>query len=325
MVTGVAPAGAVLGGSAATPKTLRGAARVDLPDDTCSGTLIASRLVLTALHCVQTPQNGVAPEVLGRLATVTVGNPNHGGRIQTRGVAAVLVAPQIAPPPPITGQVDAVVLVLNRAVAIAPLALAPSAEVSGALAPDAPLVLAGFGAVLPGAPDTPSPAGQFLKQAALRGTACAPAAGAASEYASCAGPAAGPALGSSPGNGCAGDSGAPVLGTPPSAGGSLRVVALLSGSFGAAQCSQEGQDIVVPLGPTLSSWLGQVAVSPLPAPVGAPKRCHGLRHGLATARRIKTRAVRRAVHASHSRTLRRRLARARATVARRAAVVYRVC
>jgi secreted trypsin-like serine protease len=322
---GAAPAGAVLGGRTAAPGTLRGAARIDLPDETCSGTLIAPRLVLTALHCVQAPQDGVPPDVLGRRATVTVGNPNHDGRTQLRGVGAVFVAPQLTPPPAITGQVDAVILALNRTVATPPLALTPGADAAAALVPGAPLVLAGFGAVLPGAPSAPSPAGQFLKQAALQGIACDPAAGQTSEYALCVGPAAGPVLGSSPGNGCSGDSGAPVLGTPPSAGGGLRVVALLSGAFGATECGQAVQNVVVALGPTLSAWIGRVAGSPLPAPVAAPKRCVALRRSLAAARRSKTRALRRASSAPRSRVLRLRLAGARALVERRGKAVFRIC
>lgn len=313
-----APAGAILGGGAASPGALRGVARVDLPDDVCSGSLITSRIVLTALHCVQSPQNGVSPNDLGRRAQVTVGNPNRGGRTQVRGVSLVYVAPQVSPPPAVTHQVDTVVLVLDRAVKEPPNRLAPPTEVGGLIVPGAPLVLSGFGAVVapPPNPDGTPPelqASDILKAAALTGAACPPSGGEASAYLGCASPASGPYGPVPVGNSCVGDSGAPVLAPSPSAGGALSQVGVLSGAEGPDPCSQTDSTVFTPIGEPLARWLQAVSATPLPASKHPPRRCSRDRRSL-------RRAQRRAHHVhGRSRAATRRKAR------RLAARVYRYC
>lgn len=313
-----APAGAILGGGAVTARSLRGVVRVDLPDDVCSGSLITSRVVLTALHCVQAPENGVSPNDLGRQAQITVGNPNHGGRTQVRGVSLVYVAPQVFPPPAVTHQVDTALLVLDRAVREPPTRLAPPGEVGGLIVPGAPLVVSGFGAVVapPPNPDGTYPtlqASSILKAAALTGAPCPPSDGGASAYLGCASPAPG-ALGPVPtGNSCLGDSGAPVLAPSPSAGGALSQIGVLSGAEGPDQCSQTDSTVFTPLNAALARWLGAVLATPLPASRHAPRKCR-------TYKRELRRARHRASHAhGHSR------ASARRKASKLAVRVYRYC
>ncbi|MEA2131627.1 MAG: Trypsin [Solirubrobacteraceae bacterium] len=292
-----APRAEAIVGGVSTPKGLLGnLARIDLPDDVCSGSVVAPRLVLTALHCVQTPQDGVSPDDLGRRALVSVGNPNHGGRVEVRGVAGVFVAPQIVPSPPITHQVDAALLVLDRAVRASRLPIAPAGEVAALAAPGRPLLLAGFGASV-SPPPTPDgrqqalSAGTILKHAALVGAACPAAAGAASPYVACASAAAEPLAGVPDGNSCAGDSGGPILAPSPATGGGAQI-GILSGAEGVDTCSQTNTTIFTPIGDALTQWIVATAASELPAPKRPPKGCTRLRRQLRAAERSVARLSR---------------------------------
>ena len=307
---------AIIGGGPVATGALRGVVRIDLPDDICSGSLVTSRVVITALHCVQAPQNGVAPEELGRQAQVTVGNPNGGRRVQVRGVSSVFVAPQVDPPPPTTHQVDVVLLVLNREVDEPLTRLAPPPEVPELMADGKPLLLAGFGASV--APP-PGPDGQesvlevsrVLKQTALMTAACQEG---ASPYAVCAGPVSGEGLAGVPtGNSCVGDSGAPVLSHSPAFGGVIAQVGVLSGATGVDQCSQTNVTVITPLNTQLATWVQTILATPLPPQSRPPRRCTGLKRSL---KRARGRTARGRASAR---------AKARHTAKRLSAEIYRDC
>jgi hypothetical protein len=278
---------AIIGGGPVPAGSMRGLVRIDLPDDVCSGSLVTSRIVITALHCVQAPQDGVTPTELGRHAQVTVGNPNGGRRVQVRGVSAVDVAPQTDPPPPTTHQVDVVVLVLDREVDEPLTRLAPPPEVPDLTAAGKALLLAGFGASVSPPPD---PSGReavlevsrVLKQTALVTAACQDG---VSPYVVCAGPVGGEGVGGVPtGNSCAGDSGAPVLSHSPSFGGAIAQVGVLSGATGVDQCSQSNVTVITPLNTALATWLQTILAAPLPPQSRPPRRCTGLERSLKRAR-----------------------------------------
>lgn len=318
------PGEAIVGGGNAPRLMLRGVVRVDLSDDVCSGSLVAARLVLTALHCLQAPQDGVSPEELGLAAIATIGNPNGGGRVQIRHVARVYVGPKFSSATGITRAVDAAVLVLDRATAEPPIPLAPATEVPLLAADGAPLLLAGFGATVspPIALDGRSGmlrTSSVLKAAAIAARPCPPANDELSDV-MCAGPVDTPAGGGAPsGNGCAGDSGAPILARSPSLDGAVAQVGTLSGATADGACSQATTLVFTVLNSRLATWLDAVRADPLPAAARAPRACAGLRRVL---RRLKLRADRLRQGGRYSRAAR---SAARRRAQTREARVYRQC
>jgi hypothetical protein len=284
------PAGAVIGGQDAGHGAFGAAAQVVQDDRLCSGTLIAPRLVLTARHCRA-----------GRDAHVRIGNPNHGLAQIRRGVGE-LDAPQVQPPPGVTGAVDAAVVVLDRSASAAPMALAPAAEAAGLTTDGATLLIAGFGerSSRPGRLDVTHPA---LREASVIAASCLGLVAGAdgSPYAACARPAPAAAAFAAPGNPCAGDSGAAVIAFSPALG-SLVVAGLLSGGAG-TRCARGTPTIFTPLQPLLE-WLAQVEATALPRPAAPPAGCAGERADLRrSAGRLSVMRRRHALHPRDRRLL----------------------
>jgi hypothetical protein len=207
---------------------------------------------------------------------------------------AVFVAPQVTPPPPVTRQVDAAILVLDRKVSMTPVRFAPPAEALALTAGGLPVLLAGFGASVapPPSPDGRAAvleASKLLKNAALTIVTCTSAEAEASPFVTCAQPAALTGAAQLNGNSCAGDSGGPLFAR--GGGNALAQVGVLSGGEGADQCSQTNTTIFTPLNEPIARWVLAVGGTALPPPAAAPRSCGRLRKSLRRARHRTQRAV----------------------------------
>ena len=292
---------AIIGGRPVPAGQLRATARVVGAGEACTGTLVAPRHVLLALHCV-------AP---GAALRVTVGNPNRGGLVQERRVVDAVGAPQVDPPPSVTGQVDAAILVLDRAVSIVPATIAPPAEAT--LAPGASAVLAGFGATTAPPPPSLSLHSRLL-EGAVQVAPCADVAAGNDEsgFVGCATPVAGRVAAGSP---CVGDSGGPVLAASPTLG-RLVLVGVLSGGAGDSDCAPTNGSIFTTI-VSLLSWINDVEAAPVPPAAKPPAGCRSQRRALTR--------FRHKIAAARSRHQRGRLRQLRRGYDHLHAAIYRNC
>jgi len=303
VVAGAPPpdAPAIIGGRPVPVGQLGATARVVGAGEACTGTLLAPRHVVLALHCVQP----------GATLRVTVGNPNRGGLVQERRVVAAVPAPQVDPPPSVTGQVDAAILVLDRDVSIVPATIAPPAEAT--LAPGAGAVLAGFGATTAPPPASLS-TDSALVEAGVQVAPCADVAAGNDEsgFVGCATPAAGRVAAGSP---CVGDSGGPVLAPSPTLG-RLVLVGVLSGGAGDSDCAPTNGAIFTTV-VSLLSWINDVEAAPVPPASKPPTGCGSQRRALTR--------FRHKIAAARSRHQRGRLRQLRRGYEHLHAAVYRRC
>jgi secreted trypsin-like serine protease len=265
----------IVGGRAAPPGRLRAVVRWSR---TCSGVLIARRLVLIALHCIDQPPDEVPADAIG--TRVVIGDPNGGGATQSRVVGAVSPAPQRYPQPQFSP--DLAVLVLTRAAGVAGVSI-PKTAFQGALleAPGSPLLLAGYGATSASADSRLSPT---LNEASMQMQSCAavdpfvPAQ--IAPYVACAQPAPTPALdGTPPGTACEGDSGAPGF---TSLGRRMMLLGVVSGSEGSSACDPQAVVLVASISSAFP-WLRTQLHRTLPRPYPPPRGCQ--------ARRLRLRAA----------------------------------
>jgi secreted trypsin-like serine protease len=286
---GASPAGAVTGGIPGPAHAVRSAAFVISHGRFCSGVLVAPRVVLLALHC--------AAE---RGSSVRVGNPNGGGLMQRRVVVEAVPAPQAQPPPRITGDTDVEAVVLDRAVAPAPVAVASAAEAAEFSTDGAPVIIAGFGEHDDRTAGELNPDRVRLREGGLSVASCyalVPNADGSPDV-GCAAPAqSGPAPAGSP---CAGDSGSPVLGISPTLG-RLVLAGILSGGAG-PQCVVGTAAIFTTLTPDLG-WIASLQSARLPKAATPPRECRGDRRRL----RALTRARHHRPRPASARRLRHRI------------------
>ncbi len=293
-----AAAGAVIDGRAMPAHALRASAEVVTGTRLCSGAVIAPRIVLLALHCGA-----------GRGSRVRVGNPNGGGLMQERTGVSAIAAPQLQPPPEITGNTDVAALVLNRAVAPRPLTVESPSEAPTLGLDESPVLVAGFGRSSAGTA-APTVDRVKLREAAMVVKDCfglvATADG--SPYVNCGVPA-DPSADSVPGGGpCPGDSGSPVLAVSSDAGPVLTGV--LSGGA-VAQCAAGTAAVFTSLASELS-WTSALLTSPLPRAQAPPRFCGADRRALATQTRTVATLRERERRHRHDRALARSLRTAQA-------------
>ncbi len=274
------PARAIVLGRAVPAGAIEGAplARISSTRLACSGALVARRLVVLALHCLQPASDPADPSV-GLEGRVAIGNPNGGGLVVDRHVVSVLTpTPPSAPPDATGGELDIAGLVLDRAVSSPPVSLPASPAAATLLAPGSPAVVVGFGA------DTSPPPAALsrtsgLREAALSITDCGvlPSPLPSSPYVGCAVPAAAPILGSiPPGSACEGDSGGPVLAVEPHATPVLVGIV----SRGQSGCPVGGGNVFTSVAGTQAA-LQTLLTTPLPPPSPVPPQCRRDRHRLA--------------------------------------------
>lgn len=258
--------------------------------------MIAPRIVLLALHCRA-----------GKGSRVRVGNPDDGGLMQERLGVAALAAPQLQPPPEITGDTDIEALALNRAVAPTPLTVESVNDAPTLGLDETAVVIAGFGRAGDGAP-APVIDRVRLREAGMVIKDCfglvATADG--SPYVNCA-VTANPSADSVPGGSpCAGDSGGPVLAVSAESG--MVLTGVLSGGA-RSQCAAGTAAVFTPLASELS-WTS--ALLTLPRAQAAPRSCAGDRRRLRALSRSLDKLGARARARRHDRSLARALRTARA-------------
>ena len=311
-----APARAIVLGRLVPSGAGEGAAvaRVSSARLACSGVLVAPRLVLLALHCLQ-PSSDPADPNLGLRGRVAIGDPNGARPVIDRHVVSVLTpTPPSAPPGATAGELDIAGLVLDRAVTSPPVSLLAVPTP----APGSPVVVVGFGAHTSPPPATLSRT-TSLREAALSLADCGglPSPLPDSPYVGCAVAAGAPFAGIPPGSACEGDSGGPVLAVAPK--GPPVLVGIVS--RGQSGCPVGGGNVFTSVTGTQAALQGLLH-TPLPAPSPIPRRCGRYRHTLAQlGRRLssESRARPRRV------TARRRLVRSEAARSRLAAVVHEHC
>jgi secreted trypsin-like serine protease len=118
----------------------------------CTGTVVAPKVILTAGHCVEDIESGTIAPATGFAVATGIANLNQVAKANVSFVSQALVFPGFDPS---KLQGDAGLLILTAPVAAPPLALA-SAPDAGLLAAGTPLTIAGWGLQNARAKDAPA-------------------------------------------------------------------------------------------------------------------------------------------------------------------------
>jgi len=108
---------------------------------TCSGTVVAANLILTAAHCVENPATGTFYKSPGYLVVTGTTEPSS-SKGQESSVSRVIVYPGFART---TGTGDAALLVLSKPTTVPAILLATSPSDSGILRPGTEAFIVGWG------------------------------------------------------------------------------------------------------------------------------------------------------------------------------------